>query len=85
MHVDLYGDNFIERQYIPYGIDVVNSARKRLTPTIESAVIGISSLLHHVFNCMEDALLVSLLNVRNSANMVEKYQLIHSQLIPRNP
>lgn len=62
--LDLYGDSFIERQYIPYAIDVVNSAKKRMTVTIESALLGVSSLIERILNCMEDALLVSLLNVR---------------------
>jgi len=60
---DLYGDSFIERQYIPYAIGVVNSAKKKMSLTLEAALVGISSLLQRVFAYMDDSLLVSLLNV----------------------
>ncbi len=75
----MYGDSFIERQYIPYAIDVVNSAKKKLSLTLEAALIGISSLLERVFAYMDDALLVSLLNVSPECLLIDCVAVFYPQ------
>lgn len=57
--LDLYGDCFIEHQYLPYCTEVVNSAVRKLNVAIEAAVLGVSALLEHIFNHVSDTFLVS--------------------------
>ena len=71
----------MERQYIPYAIDVVNSAKKKLSLTLEAALIGISSLLERIFTYMDDSLLVSLLNVSNILYLLSQREILSVVLI----
>lgn len=68
--LDLYGDSFVERQYIPYCMDIISSAKLKLTHTSESALIGVSSVLERVFNYIPDALLMAQLQVCNMQFLV---------------
>lgn len=56
---DLYGDCFIEHQYLPYCTEVVGSAVRKLNVAIEAAILGVSALLEHIFNHVSDTFLVS--------------------------
>ncbi|CAG7731131.1 unnamed protein product [Allacma fusca] len=57
---DLYGDCFIERQYLPYAVDLIHSATiKKMNGSVEAAIVGVGSLLQKVFVHMPDALLLS--------------------------
>ncbi|ODM88202.1 WD repeat-containing protein 81 [Orchesella cincta] len=56
---DLYGDCFIEHQYLPYCLEVVSSGIRKLNVAIEAAILGVSALLEHIFNYVSDTFLVS--------------------------
>ncbi|CAL8094920.1 unnamed protein product [Orchesella dallaii] len=56
---DLYGDCFIEHQYLPYCLEVVSCGIRKLNVAIEAAILGVSALLEQIFNYVSATFLVS--------------------------
>lgn len=63
--LDLYGDSFVERQYIPYCADMIKSASQKMNHNAESALLGVSSMLDRIFQYISDTVLMTVLQVRH--------------------
>ncbi|KAI6184728.1 hypothetical protein M3Y97_00627400 [Aphelenchoides bicaudatus] len=50
----IYGPAFITLHYLPYCADLIDQSHKRLTPTLESAIISATELVHSSCNCLSD-------------------------------
>lgn len=48
----IYGPAFITLHYLPYCADLIDQAHKRLTPTLESAIVSATELIHACCNCL---------------------------------
>lgn len=57
--IDLYGDCFIEHQYLPYCSEVVGSSIRKMNIAVEAAILGVSALLEYIFNHVSDTFLMS--------------------------
>ncbi|XP_043213106.1 WD repeat-containing protein 81-like, partial [Amphibalanus amphitrite] len=58
---ELYGEQLILHQYLTHVTEVCGSAHRRLTSSVESALIGGLTLLLHVLPYLSDTLLMDLL------------------------
>jgi WD repeat-containing protein 81 len=55
---DLYGDSFVERQYIPYCVDILKSVTThKISQTSESALIGVAAVLERIFRYIPETLM----------------------------
>lgn len=59
----MYGDCFLDGQYLPYALELIAAARTKMSTTAEAALLGISTLLERIFTEIPDPVLMAQLKV----------------------
>lgn len=62
---ELYGEQIILLQYLPFMSELINLSKKKFTPTLEGGVIGCLTLLKYIIPFMNDATLMDELQVKS--------------------
>uniref|UniRef100_A0A0K2UX53 Putative LOC100169061 [Acyrthosiphon pisum] n=1 Tax=Lepeophtheirus salmonis TaxID=72036 RepID=A0A0K2UX53_LEPSM len=79
---DLYGEQMILLQYIPYAKDLIENCKTRLNSNMEGGVLGVMALIHYIIPFLSDSVIMSeLQDTLLTCVLFPALQLLTSKLI----